>query len=275
MAERLSLSPYEIACGSGFLYQTSVQDTYPLHTHDFYEVFFVTSGYAIHIINEEKIVVSQGSYVFIRPEDLHQYDYLKSYDFGIISIGIPVNILQQAFTFMEGDLLAFHNEKIPPMLIMDGREAIEVQYHLEKIGRLRDKIERRRYFLSILPTLLYPFMSQESKQPKDLPSWFLKLLEDMNIEENFIEGLPKLLVLANCSQEHMTRLFQQYLNITPTAFINEKRLELAYTQVLYSTNSIMEVALSCGFHNTSHFHHLFKKQYKQSPNQLRKQSKLK
>lgn len=63
----LSLPENDKLSGVGFLHQVSVKETFQCHTHDFYEFFYVLKGKAIHDINGQKIALSQGTLVFIRP----------------------------------------------------------------------------------------------------------------------------------------------------------------------------------------------------------------
>ena len=52
------------------MHQFRVSETYPLHTHEFYEIFYVVRGQAIHEINGLTQVVGEGALVFIRPQAL-------------------------------------------------------------------------------------------------------------------------------------------------------------------------------------------------------------
>ena len=47
-AVSLTLPDYDKISGVGYLYQKSVKETYPLHTHDFYEIFYIR--HIAHII---------------------------------------------------------------------------------------------------------------------------------------------------------------------------------------------------------------------------------
>lgn len=157
------------------------------------------------------------------------------------------------------------------MVTLEGSHKTELVTLIERLPQIKDIKERKTYFLSILPRLLYPFITQQ-QQHIDMPSWFTEVIQEMSKEENYIEGLGKLLALSSCSQEHLTRLFQQYLKITPTSFINSKRLELAYSKIIYTRDPILDIAFACGFQNISHFYHVFKKQYNTSPAMLRKKA---
>lgn len=63
----------EIEFGPHAIYQPLITETFPLHTHDFYEIFLVAEGKAIHEVNGSSQLLSKGSLVYIRPSDTHYY----------------------------------------------------------------------------------------------------------------------------------------------------------------------------------------------------------
>lgn len=99
------------------------------------------------------------------------------------------------------------------------------------------------------------------------PHWMFLLMNQMNKPENFIQGLPLMKTLAHISQEHLTRAFRKYLNVTPTQYINDLRLTYAAGLLTKSSHDITEICFLCGFNNLSHFYHQFKKKFGCSPKQ--------
>ena len=91
----------------------------------------------------------------------------------------------------------------------------------------------------------------------------------MDERENFIAGLPRLLALANMSQEHLTRSFRRYLGATPTAFINAKRLGLAAELLLTTETPVIDVGGLCGFNSQSRFYRLFTERFGCPPKAFR------
>ena len=87
----------------------------------------------------------------------------------------------------------------------------------------------------------------------------------MSERDNYVGGLRKMITLSNYSQEHLTRAFRRYLDITPTQFINEKRMNYAAELLKSSDHEVLDICIMCGCNNLSHFYHLFKKYYKCSP----------
>ncbi len=68
--ELLHFSEENLHTGEGarVLHQCGVPATYKIHTHDFYELFLVSHGGAIHAVNGRSQLLSEGSFVLMRPE---------------------------------------------------------------------------------------------------------------------------------------------------------------------------------------------------------------
>ena len=98
--ERLSFIPDTPNDGLVLLHQFHVFETYGLHMHEFYEVFYVVRGEAMHEINGSAQVVGEGSLVFIRPDDRHCYRYLARSDFEFINVNIAPELTERTFSFL-------------------------------------------------------------------------------------------------------------------------------------------------------------------------------
>ncbi|MDE6031718.1 MAG: helix-turn-helix transcriptional regulator, partial [Oscillospiraceae bacterium] len=167
--------------------------------------------------------------------------------------------------------LLFTESSFPPDMVLDGYDLADVERKLLHIGLHTLPDERRLYFRGLLPFILYRILSAGAKQSAAIPNRLRGLLNKMNDKENFIEGLPKLLELSRTSQEHLTREFRKYLNMTPTEFINQKRISYAAELLLNSADEIIDICFICGFNSVSHFYHIFKRTYGCSPKQFIKE----
>ncbi len=156
-------------------------------------------------------------------------------------------------------------------MVLNGYELADIERKLLLIGLHTLPHDRKLYFRGLLPFILYQILSAGAEQSAAIPHRLCVLLDKMNDKENFTEGLPKLLELAGASQEHLTREFRKYLNMTPTEFINQKRIGYAAELLLNSSSEIIDICFICGFNNLSHFYHIFKRTYGCSPKQFIKE----
>jgi transcriptional regulator GlxA family with amidase domain len=91
------------------------------------------------------------------------------------------------------------------------------------------------------------------------------------IERNI--GAPlsaeKLAQQTHLSLRQLERLFRSKIGISPSAFALRLRLQAAYELLTASSASISEIALECGFSDCSHFSRSFRKQYRETPSEVR------
>lgn len=266
----LSLKEEEFFSGCSFIHQHSADETYPLHSHSgFHEFFYTASGRAIHIINGRRVMLLPHSLVFIREGDVHCYEALNKYDFELITLGFPSETLESALNFLGMDMSSVAEPVMPPSVVLDGYSRSDIERKLLHVGRHQPGSDRHNYFLSILPQLFYRvFSSTEPAPEKDMPHWLYALIDKMSEKDNYIAGLPRMIELSGKTQEHVTREFSANLHMTPTEFINLKRLNLACSMLVENQKSIIDISYECGFLSLSHFYHCFKKQYGSSPKEF-------
>ena len=91
------------------------------------------------------------------------------------------------------------------------------------------------------------------------------------IERHLGDPLPAEFIAqhVNVSVRHLERLFQSELGMSPQAFAFELRLNNAYNLLITTRNSIIDVALQCGFLSNSHFSRCFRNMYGKTPSQVR------
>lgn len=265
-AVRLSLSAEELHSGCGFVHQFSIRETFSLHTHDFYEFFLISKGKGIHRINGSFTLLSEGSFVLIRPSDEHCYDFLNQYDLELINIPFLPTYFERVCRLLDCTPAQFDRTVLCPQVELAEPLLSEIREKLLRVGETEAGTARKQYLSSVLPFFLYqflPLLTVEEARP--FPDWLSRVLTQMEEPENFIEGLPRLIKLSGVTQEYLTRSFQKYLHLSPTEYINIRRMELAASLLLQKKLPIIEVCQECGFRNLSYFYREFGRQYGCSP----------
>lgn len=258
-----------------YAFHRNLKDITVPHYHDFYELFIITKGSVVHKINGRKELLTEGTLVFIRPEDRHYYEKSESEVCELVNLAFPERAISGLFSYLgEG----FMPERLlkaesPPYVLLTGSEKNFVLEKLEQLNILprknKEEIKTKlRILLLEIFTRYFPLESLEKKS--SIPDWLSSLCTMMQEKENFSRGLPVLQELSQRSSEHLCRVFKKYFSITPTEFINDLRLNYA-ANVLSSTDlEIIDISSRAGFENLSHFYHLFKEKYNVSPGEFRK-----
>ncbi|MWC31226.1 helix-turn-helix domain-containing protein [Paenibacillus sp. MMS18-CY102] len=259
---------------SHFFTISSLAYASPLHTHDFFELFLITSGSAIHLVNGKQEPLTEGMLVFIRPDDCHAYAYDGDSDCSFINICFTQNGMAAAFEFL-GEPFGYNRllqPGSPPMAHMPLLEKEEMVNRLDRIRAMAvDGKAQEMQLRGLLTDLLVRhFWSHQAAPEERMPDWLESLLIQMQREEHFTAGLPRLYELAGRSAGHINRVFKEWMHTTPISYINQ--LKLGYTKDLLvaSQLSITDIAFTAGFNNLSHFHHLFKRAFHMTPLDYRK-----
>lgn len=256
-------------------YLTQVKTLAQIHDHEFYEMFLLVYGDAIHHVNGETVGLQEGSLVFMRPRDIHYYELTGENTCGIINLAFPVRTFK-ALTdylgegFMPERLVGL---KLPPTVLLSKHDREEAAGRLESLNILqrndkqRIKTEVRILIMEFLTKYFPPAREHRSER---IPAWLEHLMSEMQKKENFTAGLSAMPALSGKSQGHLCRAFKKYVHQTPSNFINELRLNYAANLLTNTDEPVISVCLSSGFENLSHFYHQFKKKYGMSPFKFRK-----
>lgn len=82
--------------------------------------------------------------------------------------------------------------------------------------------------------------------------------------------LADLAQLVGVSQSHFSRLFKQSTGLSPHQYLLQQRVERAKQLLKYSGQSLVDIALACGFDSHSHFSRQFRKITGTTPTNFRK-----
>lgn len=248
------------------------------HHHEFFEVFLITKGEVVHIINGKREVLSEGSLLFIRPDDVHCYEKSSRGECELINVAFAHKTALELFKYLGDGFRAERllQAKLPPRATLPRAELHLVKTQLEDLNTLprSDKAAvrtRLRVLLVELFSKYFPVSKQLEK--KSIPDWLDWLVNEMHKKENFAGGLARMQALSRRTPEHLSRIFKKHLGVTPTQFVNELRLNYAANLLTSTDETITGIALEAGFENLSHFYHLFKTQFKRSPKQFRADNK--
>ena len=79
--------------------------------------------------------------------------------------------------------------------------------------------------------------------------------------------------ISNMSLRAFERRFRAAFHLTPQRFLRKLRLRIASRALIYTDESLSEIALSCGFADQSHFSREFRRQFGRTPREYREHYK--
>lgn len=250
---------------------SSFQSTKFPHSHDFFEFFLLMEGSQELVINEQSLSLNPGALVLIRPNDVHSRRYTSG---GFhINIAFSSSIARSMFDYLGNGYPSreLMDSKLPPYINLSHTESKRVQGRMRELYAvsLMDTNLQRTKLRTLILDIFVQHFARCIEQSSSCATWFEHLLLDMERPENLSAGLPAMLELSQKSHEYLCRIFRRKLNCTPTQYINDLRLNYTANYLIHSDIPILDICMTAGFENLSHFYHLFQKKYHMSPKQFR------
>ena len=263
-----------------YQYVYGENDIYYPHCHDFYEIFITVKGTVTHWINGNVQKLSEGSLVFIRPQDTHGYIYddPESKKSIYINLAFSSETARLLFEYLSQDFpsvqLLFCD--MPPMVNLSEVEQKRLLHQISELNIVnwQDKKALKVKMRGLLADIFarYFNFSREPSQ-SDIPTWLSSLLSEMERPENFVAGMDRMISLSGRSREHLARSIKKYYGITLADYINTLRLNYASHLLSRTDTPIIDICYACGFGSVSYFYRVFKSEYRVSPHKWRSESR--
>ncbi len=258
------------------------------HRHeDFTELTIVLSGEATHVVGEERLPVRKGDVFVIQQDTTHGFEQV--HNFRICNI-----MFQDTFFPLKewdiGNMAGFHalfyvepgysqNHHFVSHLHLEEDSFVQVETMIRRMVREYKNRESGRktsllaYFLELVVLLARCYSTQTKEQENHE---VMALARTAAWLEQHLQGEISVQMLAeraDYSVRHLTRLFQQTYHMSPIEYLNSLRLEQACRLLRDTDLSVVDVAMQCGYRNSSYFHRIFLRQMKVSPGKYRKKWK--
>ena len=239
------------------------------HDHDFFEVFLIEKGAALHWINGQTTAIGQGHLAFIRPSDAHAFRADRDQGCQIVNIifrsETAEHLVGRYPQEFKGRFFDWSGSQ-PEAYILEGprlERAVNVAQELQNSIRSLARVEE------FLLTLTNRVVERKTHPNSTAPKWFSTACQMIREPDVFRRGSTGFIEAAGRSHEHVCRVTRAELGMTPSAFVNRVRIEYAAMILGQSETSIPDISRACGIDNLSYFYKLFRAQYGVTPRQYR------
>ncbi|MEM9969533.1 MAG: AraC family transcriptional regulator [Pseudomonadota bacterium] len=239
------------------------------HDHDYYEVFCIESGQTDHWINGQREALAPGHLSFIRPNDTHAFRADQAIGCGILNVMVPADIvrhLRERYAAEFAHRLFDAQTEMPEAFALGGARLDSAVRLMRGLVGARMSLARVEAFLL---TMANDVVSAEATVPARVPRWLAEACESVREPAVFRGGAPAFIAAAGRSHEHVCRACRQFLDTTPTDYINRIRAEFAADRLAHSSTPISAIAAECGLENVSHFYRVFRSHYGTTPRAFR------
>ena len=242
-----------------------------LHTHSFYEIFYITEGQICHIQNGSKKTLEIGDAFIMRPRDIHRFERVAPCTHR--DIMIPTQKFKYACDFVDKELFEKINFGAKPFRFKLNNEQIaNLEETLNYIKYMSPEVEPFKPALinSFLAHILgYIYFSDHVEQT-NYPKWLVTVLQKLTEPDFLKEGVDAIKREVNYNYIYISRVFKKYLGMTITDYVNMKRLELSKLYLTTTKLTITDISEKVGFNYPYRFNQLFKQFNNCTPKQFRK-----
>lgn len=239
-----------------------------LHYHNYYEVFLITHGRAIHRLNGGETALARNTLHLIRPADVHQF--IATHGESCTHMNLLV---------LPGRLIALCAAlNIPFDQIASGaplktvlRDA-EAAFFLDRAEQINlcDKHtgDAARLTLEMLAEAL-ALLYRRRPHPSGADDWFAQLLRTLRSPENLTLRAADVYALCPCSAPVLIRRFRAEQNCTVVGYLTRVKMDYAQSFLRATNFSVNEIASRLGYDSISHFCHVFKQTTGRTPQEYR------
>ncbi|QLE01962.1 helix-turn-helix domain-containing protein [Galbibacter sp. BG1] len=238
------------------------------HTHDYYEVFWISEGNAGHFINGERVKISTGDLFFIHPKDAH------TFLFNAVNDGIVIYNLafpESVFNYIKHryqDIITVNYWTVESNIRKLSLSQTTL-FSLNTIGQKALKQERSIFWLDFLLIGLLQSLEPRYDTNNFGPAW-LNLATERFLNSNLEHASVHTFVeYCNRTQSYINIIIKQLHNKTLTQYVNGLKIDWAVSQLLSTNDEIKEVAAKSGFNNLNYFYRTFKELKGMTPREFK------
>ena len=253
---------------------------YP-HRHDFYQILYVTHGTGSHTIDFVTYPINAPCVFFLSPGQVHEWQmsddicgYLLSFNNGLFKTLFCNGFNLYNYPF-------FHSLNNSPLLPIDDSHlpALTALFLEMMDEQKRNERYRAEMLIYLLNNLLVRFsrLYYHHANIQQSPAQLLLVREfETLVDKHYAtKHHPKdYAPLLNITPNHLNEVCKNTIGKTAGELIRERILLEAKRLLLFSNQSIAEVAYSLQFEDNAYFSRFFKKYTAQTPDSFRKTAAL-
>lgn len=250
----------------------------PRHTHNFFQLMYCKSGSGCITTEGKSFQAVAGNVYLAKPDSVHaieNFDSLKLLELKFYAYGNTAEKLKnlpEVFSISDNDeAYAFLSRTVSEGL------AKQPEYNGAADSCLS------LFFISVLRQFSDPVpllqnqisaMLDTTKSARD--DIDIMMLNLNSFIENHITQEITLDMLADethFNKTYFVKRFKDIWGVSPMKYVNNMRLVRAREKLLFSSQSISEIALGTGFHSAHYFSRKFKEYYGTAPQNYKNQHK--
>ena len=244
----------------------ALEEKFPVHWHEFYELEYILSGQAEHRVNGKKYHLCRGSMFILSPADLHEVipaqEKLELFSLKFSDNLLSLQLRNQLFT--KRDCLCVQLEET---------ERGETE---QEFGRLLREFTDRDFCCDMvirggverlcIDVLRKAGTSEENNQSNAIQDALVYMQCHFKQPLTLAQVAGEVYLTPN----YFSVKFRQAVGISFQSYLQRLRVSFAADLLRATALSNTEIGFEAGFHSAEHFSRVFKEHYGCTPGQYRK-----
>ena len=238
------------------------------HWHEHLELHYVISGTGRFLINQREFLAEQGDLTVVNSNELHSCEALNGPFRACVMIFDQSDLSRE----LSDRHILFQQQIRQDPAVEQLISSAMGEWEAQKPGY---KQMCRSLILQLYVYLTRNYVNQMLQEKDSIRR--NRDLERLNavlvyIEQHYTESISnrQLADLIHLSEDRFCHLFREGIGIAPLQYINDTRLQKAFSLLQTPHFSVTEVADAVGFQDYNHFGRLFRRKYGCTPNEIRK-----
>jgi len=249
----------EIFCGI-----SPINEHYPLHFHEFYEIELAFEGEGFDILNGTKHDINTDVVYLLHPTDYHEITAtkpLKLYNIAFTNTVVDNQIIRDFLEYDDGLVV-----KLTPHKLYEVRMTIKLMIDLYE-GNRSNKNQILVHLLNALLLLIVGSKSKNCITNDDSHTDVLKYI-NLNFAKN--PSLQQLSEYCGYQRNYFCEFFKKNTGFTYKEYLTSVKINYSKKLLKITSKSINTIAFECGFNSASNFIREFKNKTNITPKQYRK-----
>ena len=251
------------------------------HWHDDLEFVLVVQGSMRYYVNGKEHTLTSGCGMFVNSRQMHSGAAIGGAECKFLCVVFHSSLLLAVPQMEENCVRPLCGNGNCPSMVLEpvdawGREAIE------QLTRLYALCEDRKPGFELglmgavfaLASLVFQNMNGQGGEKDPDAAKRLDALREMVgfVQKNYRNRLTlkDIAAAGNVCRSSCCDIFRRMLHTSPVSYLTDYRIERSSELLNGTSQSIMEIALECGFGSASYFTELFHAKMGQTPSEYRK-----
>lgn len=249
-----------------------------IHWHEEIEITYVVKGSIEHQLNGKRVTLEAGDAIFINARQLHLIESGPQECELYCLIFHPMILSASHFIAQKYVSPIIENEKLDYFFLKES--SLSQKPILDRMIQIYQLKDSMNYELMAMPILyemwlkLYSILPKPQKNERYINEDLHKVQKMLSfIQKEYAKELEltDICKAGAVGKTKGTRIFKQYLNMTPVDYLINYRLEIASRMLIETEQSVLDIAMMTGFSDSSYFARVFRQRIEMTPIQYREQ----